>query len=142
MTASRILRLTPDEAWQLLQARPDVKLVDIRSTMEYLLVGHPLGALHVPWIEAPEWNPNPEFVSQVKRILLGGALRQAGDPDLAIILICRSGRRSQEAAHTLLEGGFDEVCYVQGGFEGELNSVRHRNETNGWRHAGLPWEQC
>ena len=36
--------LTPKQAWQLLGDDPRAVLVDIRSTMEYLFVGHPSGA--------------------------------------------------------------------------------------------------
>ncbi|WP_368854608.1 rhodanese-like domain-containing protein [Enterobacter hormaechei] len=58
------------------------------------------------------------------------------------MLICRSGNRSAAAAHALEEAGFRDVYVVRHGFEGDLDSTRHRNTLNGWRHAGLPWEQC
>lgn len=45
--------LTPQQAWQMLQDNPTALLVDIRSTMEYLFVGHPTGAVHVAWIDEP-----------------------------------------------------------------------------------------
>lgn len=41
-----------------------------------------------------------------------------------------------------LEGlRFTQVHHVLHGFEGGLGANRHRNETNGWRHDGLPWAQ-
>ncbi|TNF56480.1 MAG: rhodanese-like domain-containing protein, partial [Gammaproteobacteria bacterium] len=53
--------LSPQQAWQILQDDPKALLVDIRSTMEYLFVGHPKGAVHVAWIDEPEWTVNPHF---------------------------------------------------------------------------------
>ncbi|MCG2633886.1 MAG: rhodanese-like domain-containing protein [Gammaproteobacteria bacterium] len=142
VSGKKLSALSPAEAWGLLQAQPEAVLVDIRSTMEYLFVGHPVGALHLPWIEAPDWNPNPDFAAQVKRILLGGLPHPPSGAGVPVILICRSGRRSQEAGHRLLESGLEQVYYVRGGFEGDLDEQRHRSVINGWRHANLPWEQC
>ena len=39
--------ITPKEAHALLQSRPDALLIDVRSEIEYLFVGHPVGAIHV-----------------------------------------------------------------------------------------------
>ena len=66
--------LSPQEAWQLLQDDPRALLVDIRSTMEYLFVGHPQGAVHVAWIDEPEWTVNPHFDTEIRKLLLGGAV--------------------------------------------------------------------
>ena len=35
-----------------------------------------------------------------------------------------------------------KVYNVLHGFEGELDENHHRNAKTGWRHEGLPWEQC
>jgi len=53
MSDHGIKSLTPQQAWQMLQDDPRALLVDIRSTMEYLFVGHPTGAVHVAWIDEP-----------------------------------------------------------------------------------------
>jgi rhodanese-related sulfurtransferase len=58
------------------------------------------------------------------------------------VLICRSGNRSQEAGEALEHAGFTQVYNVAHGFEGELDDAHRRNSLNGWRHDGLPWEQC
>jgi len=59
-----------------------------------------------------------------------------------IVLICRSGNRSTEAGEELERHGFKRVYNVQSGFEGPLNAQHQRNSVSGWRHEGLPWEQC
>lgn len=133
--------LTAGDAHRLLEDNPRAVLVDIRSTMEYLFVGHPCGAIHVAWIDEPDWTVNPHFETDVRKLLLGGA---SGHPDAGapVILICRSGKRSVDAGSKLLEAGLRAVFYVDEGFEGELDEHRHRGNLGGWRHHGLPWEQC
>jgi rhodanese-related sulfurtransferase len=59
-----------------------------------------------------------------------------------IVLICRSGNRSQEAGQALEQQGFTRVYNVLSGFEGPLNAEHRRNSISGWRYEGLPWEQC
>lgn len=134
--------LSASEAWQLLADDPRATLVDIRSTMEYLFVGHPKGALHVAWIDEPEWTVNPHFVSEVRKVMLGGAMRHEGVDAAPVLLICRSGKRSIDAGRALIDAGFDNVHYVDEGFEGELDEQHHRGSLGGWRFHGLPWEQC
>jgi rhodanese-related sulfurtransferase len=134
--------LTTQQAWQLLQENPRTVLIDIRSTMEYLFVGHPLGAVHVAWIDEPEWTVNPHFVTEVRKVMLGGIARADNEPGAPIILICRSGKRSKEAGKTLLKNDFREVYHIDEGFEGDLDEHHHRGTQGGWRFHNLPWEQC
>lgn len=136
------LSLTPGEAWKMIQDNPQSYLIDVRSTMEFLMVGHPTGAIHIPWLDEPDWTPNPRFCAQVREVMLGGLLGADEDKGPAVILICRSGRRSVEAGRTLTEAGFRNVYSIAGGFEGPLDSDHHRSSTAGWRHDGLPWQQC
>ena len=97
--------LSPQQAWELMQQDPRSVLVDIRSTMEYLFVGHPRGAVHVPWIDEPDWDINPDFFTEIRKLLPGGVVC-ANDSDCApVILICRSGKRSLEAGRSLFEAG-------------------------------------
>ena len=42
------------EAAGILRQDPNAVLIDVRTTMEFEYVGHPVGALHIPWMEAPE----------------------------------------------------------------------------------------
>lgn len=138
--AEVIKSLKPKKAFQLMQDNPAALLVDVRSDMEYLMIGHPKGAMHVPWIDEPDWNINPDFVKEVRRLLLGRASGKAsaGSP---VILICRSGNRSDDAAAALIEDGLTDVYVIKEGFEGPLDDNYHRGTISGWRYDGLPWEQ-
>ena len=124
--------LKPREASDFLHAHADAVLVDCRSEMEYLFVGHPIGAVHVAWNEGPDWDINPHFVGQVKKV---------ASMNRPVVLICRSGQRSIAAGVELEKAGFSEVYNVLEGFEGPLDDSHHRGTLGGWRSEGLPWEQ-
>ncbi|MFN2309858.1 MAG: rhodanese-like domain-containing protein [Gammaproteobacteria bacterium] len=143
MEAVQVKGMSPHEAWELLQSDPRALLIDVRSNMEFLFVGHPVGAVHVPWIDEPDWQINPHFVTQVRQLLLGGVCAADGDLGcVPVILICRSGKRSLEAGKRLAGNGFREVYNISEGFEGDLDAQHHRSSLGGWRLRGLPWEQC
>lgn len=125
-----------------MQDDPRALLIDVRSHMEFLFIGHPVGAVHIPWIDEPDWNVNPRFVTEVRQLVLGGLEHRPGGGNVPIILICRSGKRSREAGELLIREGFRDVYNVQEGFEGELDAHHHRSSLGGWRYEGLPWEQC
>ena len=139
---SQVKGLTPQEAHDLLQKDPRAVLIDVRSEMEFLFIGHPCGAIHVAWIDEPDWDINPNFVKQVRQVMLGGLSHKADVSSAPVLLICRSGKRSLEAGEKLIEVGFPEVYNVLEGFEGELDDHHHRSSLGGWRFHGLPWEQC
>lgn len=128
--------LKPKEAQEFLKTNANALFIDCRSEMEYLFVGHPAGALHVAWNDGADWEVNPHFVGQVKKV---AGTNHAQRP---IVLICRSGNRSVDAGDALEKAGFAEVYNVLHGFEGDLDETHHRSTTNGWRFEGLPWEQC
>lgn len=129
--------LSPKEAYQFLHDHPSALLVDVRSHMEFLFVGHPVGAIDIPWIDEPDWKPNPQFITLVRQAMLGGAGGAA-----PVVLICRSGVRSLEAGKALVAAGINDVYNVAEGFEGQLDDKHHRSAVGGWRFHGLPWEQC
>lgn len=141
MTNSTVKDITPPEAWEILQSNQDAMLVDVRTTIEYQYVGHPLDAIHVPWKEAPDWEINTDFVKQAREAIARRAGKTEGIESLPILTICRSGKRSKEAAEALLIDGFKTVYNVDEGFEGDRDSKNHRNTINGWRFHNLPWEQ-
>ncbi|MDH5612354.1 MAG: rhodanese-like domain-containing protein [Gammaproteobacteria bacterium] len=139
--SSELQSLSPEQAWQICQKNSRALLIDVRSSMEYLFVGHPVGAIHIPWIDEPDWVVNMSFVTDIRKLILGGVAENS-DEGVPIILICRSGKRSKEAGMKLIEAGFTKVYNIDEGFEGELDEQHHRSTIGGWRYHGLPWEQC
>jgi rhodanese-related sulfurtransferase len=127
-----VKHLTPKEAHKFLKDTPEAVFVDVRSEMEYMFVGHPAGSILIPWVDGPDWDIDPDFVSHVKK---------AASVNRPVVLICRSGRRSIDAGLALEKAGLTEVYNVLNGFEGDLNEHHHRNTHNGWRFDGLPWAQ-
>ena len=140
--AAEVKALTPPQAFDFINEIQRAVLIDVRSSMEFLFVGHPKGSVHVPWIDAPEWVINPQFVTEVRKVMLGGIGTVEHTGDAPVVLICRSGKRSLEAGMLLIEKGFSEVYNISEGFEGELDDTHHRSTLGGWRFHGLPWEQC
>ena len=127
--------ITPRQAFKFLRDNPQALFIDCRSEMEYFFVGHPIGAVHVAWHEAPDWEVNPAFVGEVTRLAGEDYARRP------VVLICRSGNRSQEAGEALERHGFSRVYNVLDGFEGPRDAQNRRNTLAGWRVDGLPWEQ-
>ncbi|GAA2291881.1 hypothetical protein GCM10010415_74810 [Streptomyces atrovirens] len=100
-------RVTVDEARSRTSGdQPEAVLLDVREKPEWT-VGHAPGAVHVP----------------LTRLLAGGALpaEAQGRP---LVVICRSGHRSRQAAGLLAERGAQAVD-VEGGM-------------NAWAAAGYP----
>jgi len=130
---SNIKELAPRDAWNAMQAASRHLFLDVRDGVEYAMVGHPVGAINIPWKIAPDWRPNPDFISEIK-------LRGISS-DMPVFLLCRSGQRSLEAAKALASAGFQDVTNITDGFEGGLDAEKHRSRVSGWRFHGLPWEQ-
>jgi len=133
---------SPLQAFRFVEKNQRAVLIDVRSSMEFLFVGHPVGSVHVPWIDEPDWIVNPDFVTEVRKVMLGGIGVDEHDSDAPVVLICRSGKRSLEAGKLLLDNGFADVYNIDEGFEGELDEYHHRSTLGGWRFRDLPWEQC
>ena len=130
--------LLPKMAVERLQNNPQALFVDVRSKAEFKYVGYPENSILIPWIDDPDWEPNPEVFSDL-------VMQELDDrenlSDTEIILICRSGFRSNEALKCLENKGFTQVSHVASGFEGDLDENDHRGNLNGWRHDGMPWSQ-
>ena len=133
---------SPPQAFDFMKKDQRAVFIDVRSSMEFLFVGHPKGSVHVPWIDAPDWIVNPDFVTEVRKVMLGGVGVGEHGSDAPVVLICRSGKRSLEAGNLLLNNGFLDIYNIVEGFEGELDETHHRSTLGGWRFHGLPWEQC
>ena len=130
--------LLPKMAVERLQNNPQALFVDVRSKAEYKYVGYPENSILIPWIDDPDWQPNPEAFSD-------SVMQELDDREYLlnteIILICRSGYRSNDALKCLENKGFTQVSHVASGFEGDLDENDHRGNLNGWRHDGMPWSQ-
>lgn len=136
--------LLPTEAWTWLQDQTAQRsaqglepplFVDVRMEIESLYVGRPPGVENIPWYEYPDLTADPAaFAAAVEREV-------AGDKTRPVLLICRSGKRTLDAATVLEAAGFADVAHVVHGFEGDLNDEFKRSTLNGWRCDGLPWEQ-
>ena len=126
--------LQPQEAFAWLQDHPDALFVDVRMEIESLYVGRPPGVVNVPWYEYPDLQPDP-------RKFADAVAREATGKNQPVLLICRSGKRTQDAGKALAAAGFSDVQHVVHGFEGELDARFRRSSVSGWRFDGLPWEQ-
>ena len=87
---------------------PDGFLLDVRTQAEWEQDGH---------LENATLIPHTELESREGEL--------PNDNDALILLYCRSGNRSQDAAQTLLDMGFTNVMELETGI-------------NGWKSAGLP----
>lgn len=138
----KVKTITPQQAWKQLQGDPRAILIDVRSNMEFLFIGHPEGAINIAWIDEPDWKVNPHFAAEVRKLILGGIHTHSDVGGIPVLLICRSGKRSLDAGEVLVKEGFTNVYNISVGFEGELDDDHHRSTLAGWRFDGLPWEQC
>jgi rhodanese-related sulfurtransferase len=116
--------VTPAEAQALAQSTA-ASILDVRTVPEYQQVGHIPGTPLVVWPRDGVQADYQAFVDQVVEKF------EPGDP---VLLLCRSGVRSHHAAHLLTQAGFTRAYNILEGFEGGQPG-------QGWRAAGLPWEQ-
>ena len=130
--------LLPKMAIERFLDNPDALFIDVRCKAEHKYVGYPQNSILIPWIDDPSWEPDSEaFSASVLKELDG----RQNILDTEIILICRSGFRSNEALKCLENKGFTQVSHVASGFEGDLDENDHRGNLNGWRLDGMPWSQ-
>ncbi len=131
--------LTAAETWRFLEEDPDAMLIDVRTVAEWVYVGLPdisrLGrtVVCVQWKVWPSMDINRDFVSHLEA--------EGVERDRPLLMICRSGVRSRDAAVALTAAGFGPCYNVSDGFEGDLNEAKRRGIKNGWKVAGLPWIQ-
>lgn len=102
---SALNNLSPQEVAVQSEQSPKPVIIDVRTSLEFNS-GHIVGALSFP---------------------LGSELTgvQELDRTTPIILICKTGHRSQAAAQTLLNNGFTHLYHLDGGM-------------NRWRREKLP----
>ena len=127
------------EAWRRLSEDPEAVLIDVRTTAEWNFVGLPdlspleKQVLQSEWKSFPSMALNPDFLAEVEQADI--------DKNAAVLLLCRSGQRSRDAAIRLTAAGYKNCYNVAGGFEGDKNAAGHRGTVGGWQFAGLPWIQ-
>lgn len=117
-----VRRVSPEEAKKLLDQESYV-YVDVRSIPEFE-AGHPQGAYNVPiaHMGAMGMTPNSNFIAVMQK-------RFAKDAKL--VVGCKSGGRSLQAAMLLQSAGFTGVVDQRAGFDGGPGEP-------GWRPRGLP----
>ncbi len=129
------------QTWKRLEADQRAVLVDVRTRAEWAFVGIPdlsgLGRrmVAVEWQSFPDNRTDPEFADRLQAALTA----QGADRDDEIFFICRSGGRSRMAAQAMASAGYGRCRNVAEGFEGPLDSGRHRGQLAGWKFDGLPW---
>lgn len=123
----------PQQALAFMQSHPESVLVDVRTKMEYFFVGHPVGAVLIPWKDGVPMRLNATFTEQMKAVVNG--------KNTPVLLLCRSGHRSLVAAKHLEEMGYQNLINIVQGFEGDLDENKHRGNLGGWRFHDLPWQQ-
>jgi rhodanese-related sulfurtransferase len=130
--------LLPKMAVERMNENPEAVLIDVRTRAEHKYVGFPKSSILIPWFDEPDLESDPDAFYESVR----AALSDRSDVmDTELILICRSGFRSNEALKCLQSKGFTCVSHVASGFEGDLDENDHRGNLNGWRNDGMPWSQ-
>lgn len=141
--ASRVEDVPVLETWGRLNADPKAVLVDVRTRAEWAFVGVPdlssLGreTVLMEWQTFPDNRTVPDFKDRLDETLKARGVEK----DDQIFFICRSGVRSLKAAEAMAASGYRRCYNVAEGFEGPIDTNRHRNQIAGWRQAGLAWVQ-
>ena len=111
-----------------LMAEPDSVLIDVRTNEEWETIGKPEGdkiglkTYFLPIQFGKERVFNENFVQEFNNLDI--------NQDKNILIICRSGARSQFAAELLNKVNYTCIN-ISDGFEGNQENV-------GWKRSGLP----
>lgn len=109
--------LPADSAWKMVQ-RGDLVVLDVRTPTEWAMTGLPRDS-HGTNMQ------DRDFLEQARGAVLG-------DLDQPVAVICKSGKRSKEAAETLERAGFTHVFDITEGMTGNDRGGE------GWLTRGLP----
>jgi rhodanese-related sulfurtransferase len=128
-TARMVKRILPPEAAVLVEQ--GWAYLDVRSIPEFEQ-GHPPGAANIPLLhfQGGRMAPNPDFQRVVEA---------AYPKDAKLVVGCKAGGRSLQAATLLEAAGYTSVVDMRGGFHGETDAFG-RATVPGWAAAGLPVE--
>ncbi len=97
------------------------RLIDVRADVELDLEGYVPGSTHVPWLIAPDFGINPQFLSELKT--------KAGE-DEVLLFHCRRGSRSAVAAAVATRAGFQNAFSIHDGIDELLAACVDRSTTN------------
>jgi rhodanese-related sulfurtransferase len=128
------------QAWEVLSTQDNAILVDVRTAAEWQFSGVPtlrlLGkeVFFIPWLSYPTFEFNNNFFPTFE------SMNVPHDAD--VLLLCKVGGRSRDAAQALAQRGYEKARSIEWGFEGVHNDNNQRGQINGWKAAGLPWEQA
>lgn len=149
--------ITPREAYEMIQKNANLYVIDVRTPWEFQFVGHIRGAYNIPsnfvssrftaqgrkYIYSGreivakkgryQWVRNPDFFYYVGQLV-------KKDLNAKILLYCRSAKRSPYVADKLVKAGYKNVYNMTEGFEGGFGKNPYRRMTDGWQHAGLPYQ--
>lgn len=138
--------VTPAQAYEMASTDPHVFVVDVRTRPEFVLVGHPVGAVHVP---CKFWTGKhtTKGYGMASNDRFAADLKARFNPETdSLIFMCRSGGRSCMAADMAAAGGWpqDKIYNMMGGFEGDKVKNPHsafngKRRLGGWKNEGLPW---
>ncbi|MEJ2317474.1 MAG: rhodanese-like domain-containing protein [Gammaproteobacteria bacterium] len=148
------LYLTSQQAHEMFAAAPDETLfIDIRTRSEVTFVGMPREVdFNIPFLFEGDWQEwddeketyklvyNPDFINSIRKAIDRKGFDKG--KETRIILMCRSGKRSAQAARILHIAGYRNVYSVIDGFEGDKLKSGEKAEqrlVNGWKNNGLPW---
>ena len=122
-------RVSPKEAKALMDE--GWTYLDVRSEPEFQ-EGHPAGALNIPLMHAGSvgFVPNPDFLRVVEMAI---------SKDTKLVLGCRSGGRSMQAAQLLERAGYLHLVDQRAGFGGARDQAGRVIEP-GWTAEKLPVE--
>lgn len=131
------------ETWARLGSDANSILVDVRTRAEWAFVGLPdlsttgKRVLTLEWQTFPDNRIDATFVERLRPMLEAAGATE----DTEVFFLCRSGGRSRSAAMAVAAAGYTRCRNVADGFEGPLDTSRHRGSVAGWKAAGLPWVQ-
>jgi rhodanese-related sulfurtransferase len=122
-----VKRVLPAEAADLV--KQGWTYLDVRSIPEFEQ-GHPTGAFNIPLLhfQGGRMVPNGEF---------RGIVEATFPKETKLVIGCKSGGRSLQAAGLLAAAGYVEVVDMRGGFGGERDGMG-RVSCAGWEESGLP----
>lgn len=101
-------RVDVEEFDQAIEENESAFLLDVRTQTEWEQDGH---------LENATLIPHSELEAREGEL--------PSEKDTMILLYCRSGNRSQDAAQTLVDLGFTNIIELESGI-------------NGWKDAGMP----